>query len=64
MGALHPTGYWMWATPFAIGENIAAGQRTPQDVVDGWIASDGHCANLMNPNFEELGTGYLNATRM
>ena len=46
----------------AIGENIAAGQRTPQDVVDGWIASDGHCANLMNPNFEELGTGYLNAT--
>jgi len=45
----------------AVGENIAAGQMTPQAVVDGWIASDGHCANLMNPAFEELGTGYVNA---
>jgi cysteine-rich repeat protein len=40
------------------GENIAAGYGTPQQVVDGWIASQGHCVNLMNGNFTELGVGY------
>ncbi len=48
------TGY-VWQ---AVGENIAAGQMTPADVVDGWIDSDGHCANLMEPLFTELGVGY------
>lgn len=43
------------------GENIAAGQSSPQAVVNGWIDSDGHCANLMNPAFSELGVGYYNA---
>lgn len=42
----------------AIGENIAAGQDTPAKVVDGWLASPGHCANLMSPQFSELGAGY------
>ncbi|MFJ4143631.1 CAP domain-containing protein [Pseudomonas sp. NPDC089734] len=41
-----------------IGENIAAGQDTIQKVVDGWLASPGHCANLMNPGFRELGAAY------
>lgn len=41
-----------------IGENIAAGQDTALKVVDGWLASPGHCANLMNPQFRELGAGY------
>ncbi|AHZ67896.1 Allergen V5/Tpx-1-like [Pseudomonas mandelii JR-1] len=41
-----------------IGENIAAGQDTPRKVVDGWLASPGHCANLMNPQFRELGAAY------
>lgn len=41
-----------------IGENIAAGQDTPRKVVDGWLASSGHCANLMNPKFRELGAAY------
>lgn len=40
------------------GENIAAGYRTPQQVVDGWVASPGHCANLMNGNYVHLGNGY------
>ncbi|MBH3431267.1 CAP domain-containing protein [Pseudomonas alkylphenolica] len=40
------------------GENIAAGQDTPRKVVDGWLASPGHCANLMNPQFTELGAAY------
>lgn len=41
-----------------VGENIAAGQDTPRKVVDGWLASAGHCANLMNPQFRELGAAY------
>ncbi|WP_455827515.1 CAP domain-containing protein [Pseudomonas graminis] len=41
-----------------IGENIAAGLDTPRRVVDGWLASPGHCANLMNPQFRELGAAY------
>ena len=41
-----------------IGENIAAGQRTPEEVVQGWINSPGHRANMLNPNYEYLGVGY------
>ena len=41
-----------------IGENIAAGLDTPRKVVDGWLASPGHCANLMNPQCRELGAAY------
>lgn len=40
------------------GENIAAGQDKARKVVDGWLASPGHCANLMNPDFKELGAAY------
>lgn len=45
------TGY-AWST---IGENIAAGYPSVNAVIDGWMASDGHCANLMNPAFTEVG---------
>lgn len=45
------TGY-DWSS---IGENIAAGQMTVNAVVDGWIASPGHCANIMNRNFVDVG---------
>jgi uncharacterized protein YkwD len=48
---INATGY-AWST---IGENIAAGYGSVQSVVSGWMASDGHCANLMNPRFTELG---------
>lgn len=40
------------------GENIAAGQATAAQVMDGWLKSEGHCKNIMNPNFRELGVGY------
>ena len=40
------------------GENIAAGQPTPEDVVDTWMASPGHRANILNPNFCDIGVGY------
>jgi hypothetical protein len=41
-----------------LGENIAAGQRSPEEAVAGWIDSDGHCRNLMNPNATKIGVGY------
>ncbi|MEX6674685.1 CAP domain-containing protein [Pseudomonas sp. W2Oct36] len=41
-----------------IGENIAAGQDNARKVVEGWLASPGHCANLMNPQFHDLGAAY------
>ena len=40
------------------GENIAFGQRSPQEVMDDWMASDGHCANIMRANFDTIGVGY------
>lgn len=41
-----------------IGENIAMGQETPDEVVAGWLASPGHCANIMNRWFTEMGAAY------
>lgn len=39
------------------GENVAAGQPSVDAVMVGWLGSDGHCANLMNPGFTEFGAG-------
>jgi uncharacterized protein YkwD len=41
-----------------VGENIASGQRTPQEAVAAWLDSPGHCANLMNPKFSEMGAAW------
>jgi uncharacterized protein YkwD len=41
----------------AWGENIAGGYPDPEAVVAGWMSSDGHCSNIMSPDFEELGVG-------
>ncbi len=40
------------------GENIAAGYQTPEAVIDGWMLSSGHRANILNPNFCDIGVGY------
>lgn len=40
------------------GENIAAGCDNPADAMDGWMHSDGHRANILNPHYRELGVGY------
>lgn len=40
------------------GENIAFGQRTPQEVMNAWMNSDGHRANILNPSFTQIGVGY------
>jgi uncharacterized protein YkwD len=42
------------------GENIGAGYATPAAVVNGWMASTGHCNNIMNANYKHLGVGYYN----
>lgn len=41
-----------------IGENIATGQSSPAQVVSGWLASPGHCVNIMQPGFTEMGAAY------
>lgn len=41
------------------GENIAYGQRTPQAVVQAWINSSGHRANILNASYTHLGVGYV-----
>jgi uncharacterized protein YkwD len=46
-----------------IGENIAAGQGSPSKAMEGWLASPGHCANLMNPMFTQVGAAYAANTR-
>lgn len=41
------------------GENIAYGYRTPQAVVDGWMNSPGHRANILNASYSQIGVGYV-----
>lgn len=40
------------------GENIAAGQRTSQEVMNSWLNSSGHRANILNKDYTQLGVGY------
>ncbi|GAA6406244.1 CAP domain-containing protein [Blautia hominis] len=40
------------------GENIAWGQKTPEQVMNGWMNSEGHRANILNKNFTKIGVGY------
>ena len=41
------------------GENIAYGQRTPQAVVNAWMNSSGHRANILNASYTQIGVGYV-----
>lgn len=40
------------------GENIAMGQQDPVSVMDSWMHSSGHRANILNPNYDSIGVGY------
>ena len=42
----------------AYAENIAYGQRGPEDVTESWMGSAGHRANMLNGAYTEIGTGY------
>ncbi len=41
-----------------VGENIAYGPKSPDEVVSGWLDSPGHCENIMDPRFVEMGVAY------
>lgn len=43
------------------GENAAAGYSTPEEVVEAWMSSDGHRANILKPCFEKLGVGFAHS---
>jgi uncharacterized protein YkwD len=47
-------GYAWWR----VGENIAFGQNSPQEALTAWLTSPGHCANIMNRDFTEMGAAY------
>lgn len=40
------------------GENIAAGQKSAEEVMNSWMNSSGHKANILNKNFTQLGVGF------
>lgn len=46
---------YAWST---IGENVAAGQTSAEEVVDTWLASSRHCENLMSPDYSETGIAH------
>ncbi len=48
--------HWTW-----IGENIAEGYSTASEVMTGWMNSPGHKANILRPQFTELGVGIRQA---
>ena len=72
---MHDAGYFdhtspIYGTPFEMlsafgvsyrsaGENIAYGYRNPQAVVEGWMSSPGHRANILNPAYTKVGVGYI-----
>lgn len=41
------------------GENIAKGQRSPEEVVKAWMNSPGHRENILNSNYTHIGVGYV-----
>lgn len=52
-GRISAAGY-VWRSA---GENIATGYSTPRAVVRAWMASTGHCENILNPTYRNIGTG-------
>jgi uncharacterized protein YkwD len=43
-----------------VGENIAYGPKSVEEVVQGWLDSPGHCQNIMDPRFAEMGIAFAN----
>jgi uncharacterized protein YkwD len=52
---------YTWA---GAGENIAGGQRTPEDAMKSWMKSPGHCSNIMNPGYVHFGIGYVDGANL
>ena len=53
----YPAGLYGWA-----GENIFMGPVTAEDLVNGWMSSPGHRANMLNPNYQSIGIGHLRSS--
>ncbi len=53
---IEQAGYTGWAVA---GENIAAGYKTPEEAVAGWMQSQTHRSNILSPDFWEMGSGYV-----
>jgi uncharacterized protein YkwD len=51
---------YKWRT---VGENVASGPTTAEEVMEGWLSSPGHCENLMDPRFTEMGFAFVVDTR-
>jgi uncharacterized protein YkwD len=47
----------------AVGENVAAGQSSAKEAVASWLSSPGHCANIMDADFTEMGVAFANNAR-
>jgi len=58
--ALH-AGTTRWAI---LGENVACGQQSAVEVVQGWMNSPGHRANILHEQYEEIGVAYINGLVM
>jgi uncharacterized protein YkwD len=57
---MESAGY-SWA---GAGENIAGGSSTAADAVAQWMGSAGHCANIMSPDYVDIGVGYVDDARL
>jgi len=44
---------------YSVGENIAGGQQTLEEVMNAWLASPGHCENIMSSNYTEVGVAIV-----
>jgi uncharacterized protein YkwD len=48
----------------AYGECIGKGYQTPEETVNGWLKSEMHCRNIMNPQFKEAGSAFARSGRL
>lgn len=53
----------MYHSRMGHGENVAYGQKTPQEVMQAWMTSPGHRRNILNPRYTQIGVGSVNNGR-
>lgn len=46
-----------------LGENVAGGQRTPEQAMDGWMHSEGHRKNILGPDFTQIGVAMVRSRK-
>ncbi len=46
------------------GENIGQGYGTPEEAVQGWLKSEAHCKNIMEPDFRDAGAAYARSSKL